>query len=88
MDWEETTFEHYVESALLFANETRDWHGMNDLRHYTTRGPGVGWSETTDNAHGGMDISWAFHKDEDYIRRIAQSCYDKEIEYLGQIEED
>lgn len=45
----------YIESAKIFANETKDWKNLNEYAYYTTNGDG--WEESCDNASGGIDIS-------------------------------
>lgn len=60
----------YTESALKFAKDSRRWYGMTPGKFYTTEG-GDGWAETCDNAHGGLDVSWAFHESAAEIRRLA-----------------
>lgn len=61
-----STLRDYVIACKSFANDTRDWFAIgNRGLLYTTDG-GQGWKESCDNAHGGIDISWAFHtSDED-----------------------
>ena len=59
----------YIESAKIFANETKDWKNLNEYAYYTTKGDG--WEESCDNASGGIDSSWAFHEDAEKIEKEA-----------------
>lgn len=56
----------YVESCLKFASDSKDWGGIDGYRHYSSDGSG-GWYESCDNAQGGLDVSWAFHRGENEI---------------------
>ena len=67
------TIAEYTESVRAFARDTAEWGGLDPYRYYTaTRS---GWEETCDNAHDGIDVSWAFHRpdvtDEDARRHYA-----------------
>ena len=52
----------YVESCKQFARDTQDWAALDQYKYYTTPGDREGWEETPGNEHGGIDVSWAFHK--------------------------
>ena len=60
----------YTEICLDFAKESSDWMRLDERQHYTTCSQG-GWYESCDNADGGIDVSWAFHESESYIRERA-----------------
>lgn len=51
---------NYAEICKKFAAETAEWHRLPEGEFYTTLGKD--WVETCDNAHGGFDVSWAFHE--------------------------
>lgn len=57
-------FNEYKNGVLSFVNDTKSWNSLDKYKFYTTCGELVSkdWEETTDNANGGLDISWAFHK--------------------------
>lgn len=57
----------YTDAALKFAADSAAWGAMEPFARYTTGYPGQ-WEETTDNAHGGLDLSWAFHERAAVIR--------------------
>lgn len=51
--------QEYVKSCIQFSHDTYKWAELDDTKFYTTT-PNGGWEETCDNAHGGLDVSWAF----------------------------
>lgn len=63
-------YKDYLESCLLFAEDTKEWLGLVENSFYTTNEL-VGWSETCDNQHGGLSVKWAFHKPISYIKMNA-----------------
>lgn len=67
----------YIESAKVFAEETKDWGNINEYAYYTTTGNG--WDESCDNASDGLDISWAFHESADEIKKEAGQHFINEI---------
>lgn len=67
----------YIESAKVFAEETKDWGSLNEYAYYTTTGNG--WDESCDNASDGLDISWAFHESADEIEKEAGQHFINEI---------
>ena len=55
------TLEEYTEALREFQSASSGWYGI-DLSHFysaTTRG----WYESSDKAQGGLDVSWAFHRE-------------------------
>lgn len=64
---ENSSVERYAEICKKFANDSREWLRLPDS-FFTTDGS-FDWKESSDNAHGGVDVSWAF------------MLTDKEIEY-------
>lgn len=72
----------YTEICLDFAKESSDWMRLDERQHYTTCSQG-GWYESCDNADGGIDVSWAFHESESYIReRAPQKFVDKLLQII------
>lgn len=60
---------NYAEICKRFSNDTAEWGGLDKYEFYTTNG--ADWKETPDNAHGGVDVSWAFHLPADEIEMRA-----------------
>lgn len=67
----------YIESAKVFAEESKDWRNLNEYAYYTTNGNS--WKESCDNASGGIDISWAFHESAEQIEKEAGQHFVNEI---------
>lgn len=68
----------YVESCVRFAHDTSKWPKLNGIKFYTTA-PDCGWEESCDNAHGGLDVSWAFHESAEVIAQEAAQRFINEI---------
>ena len=62
------TKNEYLKICIKFAEDTENWGGLEN-KYYSTHD--AGWVETTDNEHGGVDVSWAFHQSHDYIKEHA-----------------
>lgn len=62
------TKKEYLKICVKFAEDTATWGGLEN-KFYSTHD--AGWVETTDNEHGGIDVSWAFHQSPDYIKEHA-----------------
>lgn len=62
------TLKEYTEREIQFAKDTKEWGHLDKFSHYTT-GQWEDWEETSDNAHGGIDLSWAFHKNKKNYKR-------------------
>ena len=54
----------YVEAVKSFANDTKDWYALSDYKFYTNKRHE--WVESSDNECGGLDVSWAFHKEPNF----------------------
>ncbi len=68
--------QNYSEICKKFSSDTSDWSGLDNYSFYTTSG--AGWEETSDNAHGGVDVKWAFHlSDEEIEMRAAEELFEK-----------
>lgn len=80
--------DYYTNIAIKFAEDTREWGGISEFVWYTTTNNTNDWVESSDNAHGGMDISWAFHLSEQEIKRIAPYQFINEIRELLQVAVD
>lgn len=70
------------------TEDTREWGGISEFVWYTTTNNTNDWVESSDNAHGGMDVSWAFHLSEQEIKRIAPYRFINEIRELLQVAVD
>lgn len=78
----------FKEMALRFAKETKEWGSLDQHKFYTTH-EYDGWRETPGNEHGGLDVSWAFHLQEEKILEIAEEEYvNQKLEYLEMEYED
>lgn len=62
------TKKEYLTACIKFAEDTVNWGGLEN-KFYSTHD--VSWVETTDNEHGGIDVSWAFHQSREYIEAHA-----------------
>lgn len=60
---------------------------LNDCSFYTT-GYSEEWKETSDNAHGGIDLSWAFHKNQKFIKDNAAEYFIRNILEMIQLAVD
>jgi hypothetical protein len=61
--------QNYQLAVLLFVENTKTWGALDQYKFYTCKmstgdEPEIigGWIETPDNAHGGLDVAWAFGK--------------------------
>ena len=69
MSRESLTVEEYTKICLRFAEDTKNDGDLDEGRFFVTyRG---GWTSSSDNAHGGVGVRWAFGKSEEEIRRLA-----------------
>ena len=59
----------YMYHCKAFAKDTAGWDALDPHKFYTTNTSG--WEESSDNACGGLDVSWAFHMPEDLIEYLA-----------------
>jgi DNA-binding XRE family transcriptional regulator len=64
----------YEESCRAFAKESAEWGGVDEHKFYTTTGSGE-WEETCDNRHGGIDVSWAFHRSDRLVRAMSAEMF-------------
>lgn len=69
---------NYTTICINFANDTKEWGNIDPYKFYTTQG--VSWVETADNAHGGLDVSWAFQMSNEQIKRYAHKEYLKQLQ--------
>ena len=72
----------YTDGCVDFANDSREWYAMdNRYPFYTIEMINGGkWNETCDNAQGGICCKWAFHKNENEIRKNAEHEF---LEYIS-----
>lgn len=68
----------YIKTCKVFAADTASWGGLDNYQFYTTDGVG-GWTETCDNAHGGLYIEWAFHCSDEEIETDAKWRYESQL---------
>lgn len=73
--------ENYAEICKKFSHDTAGWSGLIEYNFYTT--DSGDWSETSDNAHDGVDVKWAFHlTDKEIEMRAAEELFEKLMEEL------
>lgn len=78
---------NYAEICKSFSKDTSEWGGLDDFKFYTTKG--ASWEETSDNAHGGVDVSWAFHlPDDDIEMRAAEELFEQLMNELDLADSD
>ena len=78
---------NYAEICKSFSKDTAEWGGIDDFKFYTTKG--TSWEETSDNAHGGVDVSWAFHLPADEIEmRAAEELLEQLMNELDLADSD
>ena len=78
---------NYAEICKRFSNDTSEWGGLDDYKFYTT--DGAGWEETSDNAHGGVDVSWAFQLSDGEIEmRAAEELLEQLMNELDLADSD
>lgn len=80
--------DYYINVAIKFAEDTKEWGGLPEQQWYTTTNSTNNWIESSDNDHGGMDVSWAFHLSEKKIRELAPYQFINEIRELLQVAVD
>lgn len=86
-------FQNYKKTVRKFIEDTKEWGDVDSKKFYTcemTTGvePEIvaDWKETPDNAHGGLDVQWAFGKsptDIEILERYAQELELKAGLYTG-----
>lgn len=66
----------YTDACIKFAKDTKNWSFLPQSgRHFTTEHSADLWTETPDNAHDGIDVSWAFHMPASSIRKYAPQVF-------------
>ncbi|MGP1367165.1 MAG: hypothetical protein ACTTH3_00165 [Schwartzia sp. (in: firmicutes)] len=59
------TVQEYTDACLKFAAASRGWSAVDESQFITTHDGS--WEMTADNQNGGLDIAWAFHREEEEI---------------------
>lgn len=92
------SLEEYKKGVKKFVADTKNWITLDDYKFYTATGnTNEIWEETSDNANGGLDVSWAFHKDNITDKEIVEKFYENiigvlntnienEVDYINNIE--
>lgn len=81
---EKGTAEKYLQVCIEFANESSDWSPPQISKwpvFCTTIDNCSRWIESSDNAHGGFDVTWAYGLIEDDIRDLYKRKYYEEIRF-------
>lgn len=76
-------FEDYKKCVLSFAEDTKEWEGLDERRWYTACNTYESWEETTDNSNGGLDIRWAFHRENISNTEILEHFYEEIMNILN-----
>lgn len=88
------SFMQYREGLETFLHESAEWHDIDRFRFYSIND--FGYYESSDNANGGLDVSWAFymaHREVGHTlifadeESIAQTMEAAEAEYIRLCEE-
>lgn len=88
------SFATYKEGVENFLRESADWCDIDTYRFYSVNN--FGYYESSDNANGGLDVSWAFymaHREVGHTlifadeESIAQTMEAAEAEYIRLCEE-
>lgn len=66
-------YRNYLIDVLQFAEDSKNWGGLDPYQFYNTAGRG--WLESCDNSQGGAPIDWAFHKTPEHIRENAPQAF-------------
>lgn len=73
---------NYAEICKKFSADTTEWGDLDEFKFYTT--DGSEWKETCDNAHNGVDVSWAFQlSNEEIEQQAAEQLYELLLEELN-----
>ena len=84
---EKKIMERYTQSCLMFSYASESWGAVDPYKFYTSDRADY-WRETCDNAHGGLDVSWAFHKTSEYIKENAPAHLLREVLELVRLAAD
>lgn len=76
-------FEDYKKGVLSFIEDTKNWGNLDEYKFYTACNSYDNWEETTDNTNGGLDVSWAFHKENVTENEILEHFYKEVINILN-----
>lgn len=72
---------NYADICKKFSADTAEWGNLDEFKSYTT--DGSEWKETCDNAHNGVDVSWAFQlSNEEIEQHAAEQLYEQLIDEL------
>ena len=76
-------FKDYKNGVLSFASNTKEWDKLDEYKFYTACNSYDEWEETSDNANGGLDVSWAFHQENITDVEILEHFYNEIINILN-----
>ena len=68
----------YKLSCIKFAEDTKDWGGLNPYSVYVAT-PNGEWAESCDNHENGIPLAWAFDVPTEYINACVNSYYATEF---------
>lgn len=78
--------DRYVESVENFIKDSAEWYELDYYKFYVSAENGE-WVENSDNADGGLDVSWAFHKNPTFDE-IREKFIELLKDYLDNFEEN
>lgn len=81
------TIKEYATICKKFSADTSEWLELDNYKHYRTCGRSD-WYDSCDAAHGGIDVSWAFHKSDSNIDKFAESWFMYSISELIKLGRD
>ena len=61
---------HYADICIKFSHDTDEWSRLEFDKFYTSDGS-FDWKESSDNAHNGIDVSWAYGLNDNEIKSVA-----------------
>jgi hypothetical protein len=82
-------FQNYTKAVRKFIEDSKEWGALDQYKFYTcemTVGePEIvgAWKETPDNAHGGLDVAWAFGQNPTYTEYLEHYAQELEILLAG-----
>lgn len=80
------TLNQYIECCKNFRDDHADWLRLESCRFYSALYVEPrGWYESSDNASGGIDVSWAFGLSDEKIEKYAPMEYHEA--FMGQVQQ-
>lgn len=74
------TEKEYLTQCLRFSEDSEEWGNLEHNKFYTTGQND--WIESSDNGHGGLDVSWAFKLSANEIIKLYKEKLFKEVKFI------